>query len=100
MMEFVPIRDLCASPRKVTARLRREGRLVITSNGRPSAIMIDVDDSSLEETLHDLRSLDAKRALRDLQTASVVNGNSKMSMEEIDAEIAVSRGERTDRESA
>jgi PHD/YefM family antitoxin component YafN of YafNO toxin-antitoxin module len=99
-MEFVPIRDLCASPGKVTARLRREGRIVITSNGRPSAIMLDVDGSSLEETLLDLRRLAAKRALRELQTASVTNGNSKMNMEEIDAEIAASRRERAGRESA
>jgi PHD/YefM family antitoxin component YafN of YafNO toxin-antitoxin module len=99
-MEFVPIRDLCASPRKVTAQLKREGRLVITSNGRPSAIMLDVDASSFEETLLDLRGLIAKRALRELQSESVASGVSKMTMEEIDAEITASRRERAARENA
>ena len=97
-MEFVPIRDLCASPRKITAQLKRDGRLVITTNGRPTAIMLDVDSSTFEETLLDLRGLRAKKALRELQEVSVKNGTSKMTMDEIDAEIAAARAERTARE--
>jgi PHD/YefM family antitoxin component YafN of YafNO toxin-antitoxin module len=97
-MEFVPIRDLCASPRKITQLLKKESRLVITTNGQPTAIMLDVDPSSFEETLFDLRSLAAKRALRELQEASVANGTSSMSLEEINNIIAATRKERIARE--
>jgi PHD/YefM family antitoxin component YafN of YafNO toxin-antitoxin module len=97
-MEFVPIRDLCASPKKVTSHLKRDGRVVITNNGRPAAIMIDVDSSSFEDTLHDLKWIQAKRALKELQTAAVKSGASKITMAEIDAEIAASRFERQSRE--
>ena len=97
-MEFIPIRDLCASPRKITAMLKKERRLVITSSGRPTAIMLDVDPSSLEETLIDLRRLMAKRALREIQDASVAAGTSSMTLEEINMEINASRKERASRE--
>ncbi|MDR3281196.1 MAG: hypothetical protein LBT23_11870 [Synergistaceae bacterium] len=97
-MEFVPIRDLCASPKKVTLHLKRDGRVVITNNGRPAAIMIDVDSSSFEETLTDLKRIQAKRALKELQIAAVKNGVSKMTMAEIDAEIADTRSERKNRD--
>ena len=97
-MEFVPIRDLCASPRKITELLKSEGKLVITSNGRPTAIMLDVDPSSFEETLIDLRTLAAKRALRELQETSVANGTSSMSLKEINDIITATRKERIARE--
>jgi PHD/YefM family antitoxin component YafN of YafNO toxin-antitoxin module len=97
-MEFVPIRDLCASPRKITTQLKRDGRVVITNNGRPTAIMIDVDAANFEETLADLKRLRAKRAMRELQTASVKSGLSKMTMAEIDEEIQAARTERIARE--
>jgi PHD/YefM family antitoxin component YafN of YafNO toxin-antitoxin module len=97
-MEFVPIFEFCASPKEISARLKEEGRIVITDNGRPTAIMLGVDDSSFEETLADLRRLQAKRSLKDLQTASVKNGVSRMTMEEIDAEIAAARADRMSRE--
>jgi PHD/YefM family antitoxin component YafN of YafNO toxin-antitoxin module len=97
-MEFVPIRDFCASPKKIAAHLKRDGKLVITNKGRPAAIMLDVDGSSFEETLIDLRCLQAKRALKNLQAEAVKNGTSKMTMAEIDAEIAEARAERAARE--
>jgi PHD/YefM family antitoxin component YafN of YafNO toxin-antitoxin module len=97
-MEFVPIRELCTSPKKISARLKRDGRIVITNNGRPTAIMLDVDSSTFEETLIDLRRLQAKRALRELQTESVKNGTSKMTMTDIETEIAETRVERAARE--
>ena len=97
-MNFVPIRELCMSPKKITSQLKRDGRVVITNNGRPTAIMIDVDATTFEETLADLKRLRAKRALRELQTASVKNGLSKMTMAEIDAEIQATRDECRRRE--
>ncbi|MCL2102197.1 MAG: hypothetical protein FWH22_10860 [Fibromonadales bacterium] len=40
---------------------------------------------------------DAKRAIKDLQSQSAINGTSNMTMEEIDAEIALCRKERAER---
>jgi len=38
---------------------------------------------------------EAKKAIKELQQQSVLNGTSNMTMEEIDAEIALCRKERT-----
>ncbi|MDR0515798.1 MAG: hypothetical protein LBH25_01995 [Fibromonadaceae bacterium] len=38
-----------------------------------------------------------KRAVKELQQQSVINGTSNMTMEEIDAEIALCRKEKTER---
>ena len=99
-MEFVPIRDLCASPKRITQLLKKESRLVITTKGRPTAIMLDVDPATFEETLIDLRSLAAKRALRELQETSVASGTSGMSLDEINDIIAVTRKQRVARENS
>jgi len=40
---------------------------------------------------------EAKRAIKELQQQSVINGTSNMTMEEIDAEISLCRKERAER---
>jgi len=40
---------------------------------------------------------DAKKAIKELQQQSAMNGKSNMTMEEIDAEIAICRKEKADR---
>jgi hypothetical protein len=62
--------------------------------GHPTAIMLDVDSSTFEETMTDLRRLQAKRALRDLQADAIKNGTSQMTIEEINAEIDAARADR------
>ena len=56
--------------------------------------MIYTDESTLEDTLADLRRLRAKRDLLDLQMQAIENGTSGMSMDEINAEIKLARQER------
>jgi len=41
--------------------------------------------------------VEAKRAIKELQQQSVINGTSNMTMEEIDAEISLCRKERAER---
>jgi len=97
-VERVPILDLCASPNKITEQLKRAGQLVLTNDDGPVAIMIDVDDSTVEDTARDLRRVRALRALKTIQEASVKNGTSNMTLEEINAEINAARAERRARE--
>jgi len=56
--------------------------------------VIYTDESTLEDTLADLRRLRAKRDLLDLQMQAIENGTSGMSMDEINAEIKLARQER------
>ncbi|MDR1966847.1 MAG: hypothetical protein LBQ36_09065 [Synergistaceae bacterium] len=90
--------DFCASPDEVTEQLKREGQLVITNDDRPIAVIIDVDDLTLEDTLNDLRRLKAQRIMKLAQTSAAKNGSSKMTLDEINAEIGAMRAERRVRE--
>jgi antitoxin (DNA-binding transcriptional repressor) of toxin-antitoxin stability system len=93
-MDFLSVRDFRNSPQMVWKKLAKEGKLVITNNGKPQALLIPVDGTSLEDILNDMVRIQAKRALREIQRQSAINRTDKMTMEEIDAEIAVCRREK------
>ena len=89
-----PQLDWDVSRDKITEQLQREGRLVITDNDRPVAVMLKVDDSTFEDTMLDLSRIQALRALKAAQANSVKNGLCNMTMEEINATISATRAER------
>ena len=96
--ERVSIRDLYASYDKITEQLKRTGKLVLTNNDSPVAVMLNVDNSTLEDTLLDLQRLQMQRAIRTIQEASVRSGKSNMTLEEINAEINAVRAENRAKE--
>jgi len=68
--------------------------LIVTSQGRPVAVLLPINAKSLEPTLSALRSVRAVQAQIALQQAAEANGTSSLSMDEIDAEIAAAREAR------
>jgi hypothetical protein len=92
-MEFLSVRDLSKSPKFAFDKLAADGKAVITNNGRPEAIMVKVDASSFESTLSILQQLEFAQAIANMQQESLRNGNSKMTLDEINAEIAAARRE-------
>jgi len=68
--------------------------MVITSNGRPVAILAAVNESNLEESLSAFRQARAVDAVAELQRRAVVQGTNKLSLAEIEAEIAAVRRQR------
>lgn len=95
-MKFVTVRDLRGRPAKVWRDLKSEKDLVLTSNGRPMAIITDIRDESLESTLAALRRERAVRAVREIQQDSLSRGT-KLSLREINAIIADVRRSRKGR---
>jgi hypothetical protein len=93
-MEFLSVRDLSKSPKLAFDRLATDGKAVITNNGRPKAILVKVDASSFENTLSLLQKLEFMQNLADMRLTSRQNGNSDMTLEEINTEIAAARKER------
>ncbi|MCX6338641.1 MAG: type II toxin-antitoxin system prevent-host-death family antitoxin [Candidatus Aureabacteria bacterium] len=93
-MRFVSIRDLRGKSAEVWKRLRGEGEMIITSNGRPIAILAAVSESNLEESLAAFRQARAVEAVASLQLRSVEQGTSSISRDEIDAEIKAVRRKR------
>jgi antitoxin (DNA-binding transcriptional repressor) of toxin-antitoxin stability system len=94
-VKFVSIRDLREKSGEVWKTLPGEGEMVITSNGRPIAILAAVNESNLEESLSAFRRVRAVEAVASLQRRSVEQGTEGISMEEIDAEIKEVRRKRS-----
>jgi antitoxin (DNA-binding transcriptional repressor) of toxin-antitoxin stability system len=94
-MKFISVRDLRSKSAQVWKQLPQEREMIITSNGRPIAIIAAANDSDLEASLSAFRQARAVEAVASLQRRSVEMGNDKISMDEIDAEIKTVRKKRT-----
>ena len=93
-MKFVTVRDLRGRSAQVWEQLAKEQELVVTSNGKPIAIMTSTDEDSFERALREVRRARALQAISELQQRSVEQGREKLTDEEIDAEIAATRKAR------
>jgi len=93
-MEFMTVRELSKSPKDTLARLSKDGKAVLTNNGKPQAIIFKTNEENFERTLSVLQKLEFMQTISEIRLASLQNGNSKMSLEEINAEIAAARKER------
>ena len=99
-MNFVSFRELRTSTTKISEMLTDGGKIVVTNNGKPKAIMIQVSDIDLEETLAVLNQVQLTRAINNIRAAAQRSGASEMTIEEIDAEILQSRKARKERAAA
>ncbi len=93
-MKFVSVRDLRGKSADIWRELPDEREMVITSNGRPVAILAAVNESNLEESLAAFRRARAIDAVASLQRRSVASAAAELSADEIDAEIAAVRTAR------
>jgi PHD/YefM family antitoxin component YafN of YafNO toxin-antitoxin module len=86
-MKFFSVRDLRTSPKTIWQTLADHSEVVITNNGKPTALMIPVDENSLEDKLIAVKQAEAIRAVIRMQRASVASGVSGMNLDDINAEI-------------
>lgn len=93
-MKFLSVRDLRGKSAQVWKVLPREREMVITSNGRPVAILAAITESNLEESLSAFRQARAVEAVASMQRGSVEQGTDRIMMDEINAEIKAVRKKR------
>jgi antitoxin (DNA-binding transcriptional repressor) of toxin-antitoxin stability system len=93
-MKFISVRDLRGKSAEVWKDLPAEQEVVVTSNGRPIAILSAVNEANLEESLYAIRRARAAEAVMSLQRRSAERGTDGLTMEEIDAEIKAVRKDR------
>jgi len=96
-MKFLSVRDLRGQSAKVWRELPNEKEMVITSNGRPVALLTAVDETSVDKSLAAWRQVRAMQAIASLQQQSMKQGTDNLSMDDIDAEIKESRDSRRKR---
>lgn len=93
-MKFVSVRDLRGKSGQVWKELSDEREMVITSNGRPVAILAAINESNFEESLSAFRQARSVEAVASLQQGSIEQGTDKIAMEDIEAEIKAVRKKR------
>lgn len=93
-MEFVSMREFAASPKETQKKLVANGELVITNNGTPTMLVIDILNRDFMRLMDYLRRQEALDILHRIQTASVRSSRDDLDLVEINAEIAAYRQEK------
>ncbi len=96
-MKFVTIRDLRSRSRQIQNDLPKYKEMILTSNGKPIAIMTAISEESLEDSLAAIRRARAINAVTGLQLESAKSGKYMMPGREIDDEIRKVRSQRAKR---
>ena len=93
-MRFVSVRELRGRSAAVWKTLADEKDLVVTSNGKPIAVLSATSEELVEESLRAVRRARAQVAVDAVQQASVKAGTDRMSLDEINREIDAARRTR------
>jgi antitoxin (DNA-binding transcriptional repressor) of toxin-antitoxin stability system len=93
-MKFLSVRDLKTKSSQVWKELPRQQEMIVTSNGRPIALLSSINENNLEQILTAFRRARATSALALIQYESTQKGTDKISLNEINAEIKEVRSNR------
>jgi len=93
-MKFLSVRDLKTKSSQVWKELPEQKEMVVTSNGRPVALLSSINGNNFEQVLTAYRRARATNALALIQYDSIQKGTDRISMDEINAEIGAIRSKR------
>ncbi len=93
-MKFLSVKDLKTKSSQVWKELAEQKEMIVTSNGRPIALLSSINENNLEQLLTAFRRARATNAVASIQYESTQKGTDKISMDEIDAEIGAVRSKR------
>ena len=93
-MKFLSIRDLKSKSSQIWQELSDQKEMIITSNGRPIALLSSINENNLEQVLTAFRRARATDAVASIQYESIQKETDSLSMNEIDAEILSVRSKR------
>ena len=90
-MNFYGIRDLSNNTKNVMTSVSTNKKVIITDNGKPSAIMLSINESNFETVLSCVQKLEMQLAVSELQKQSLINFPDGLSDEDIQKEIEAAR---------
>ena len=93
-MKFVTVRDLRGRSAEIWRELAVEHEMVVTSNGKPIAILTSTSEETFEQSLREVRRARALQAVSELQQRSVATRRDQISEDEIEAEVTAVRTAR------
>ena len=91
-MKFVTVRDFRNSSRDIWDKVSNDEDIIVTNNGKPTAILISVSESNLDEVIASIRQAKAMRAFNKMRQQAASRGY--LTEDEIDAEIQAYRSEK------
>jgi hypothetical protein len=95
--KWLASREFSAHPGRALATVGRAGRVLVTANGKPKAIMIPTSEATVSRDLEMLDRVALAQAVEAVRHGSVVNGTDAVTMDEINAEVAAVRTARRPR---
>jgi hypothetical protein len=94
-MEFIPYRVLRNEPTALRKKLEDQGELVVTVDGKPFAVMIDLaGGENMDDILLMVSRLRAQMAARAIRSQARRDGLDKLSEEQVEVLIQKTRAER------
>jgi len=94
-VKFVSSREIRVNPKPIFDFLEKDREVIVTSRGKPVALLLGVTGDDLEETVRLVRRARAQVAVSRIRKAASQAGLDGMSQAEIGEEIAAARSERS-----
>ena len=96
-MTYIAVKDL-KSPRALRQRLAADGELLLTNNGKPMALMLNMGEADDPiALLNAVRNARSQLAMTRIRESARKTGRSRMSLAAINRVIDEARGERRSR---
>lgn len=93
-MHFMTVREMRSGSKELWSQLKHDGEVVLTSNGKPVAILAGASEKNIEPLLKALRRAKAMIAVEEMQKAALRPSAGKITEPEIEAEIREVRRRR------
>ncbi len=93
-MKFISSREIRVNPKPVFEAAEGGDEVVLTSRGKPVALLIGISGENLEETVRLVKRAKAQAAVSRMRTSALKRGLDDMSLDEIDEEVRKTRSER------
>jgi hypothetical protein len=93
-MEFVPYRMLRNQPSELRKKLDEKGELIVTVDGEPMAVMLQIPKGSLEDLVLLVSQVRSQLAVAAIREGARKRGRSNMTVEQADALVGKTRQAR------
>jgi hypothetical protein len=94
LVEFIPYRLMRNQPNELRKKLEEQGELVVTVDGEPMAIMLQIPRGSLEDLVLLVSQVRAQLAVAKIRQNARQTGKDKISEEEADYVVQETRAKR------
>lgn len=74
-MEFLSIRDFTTATRETQEKLDRDGKIILTNHGKPTALVFKLDSDNFEETLATVQRIEHERLIARKLTEAQAEAN-------------------------